>query len=229
MLEFKSVTKKYGSIKAVEDVSFSVAEGEFVFITGPTGSGKTTILKLLIKEILPSSGQISFKGKDLGKLKKRQTPDLRQEIGSIFQDFKLLSSKTVEENLKVALAVKNVDKTKWDARIKHVLELVGLADRATLFPSQLSGGEIQRAAIARALVINPKLIFADEPTGNLDWDTTESIINLLDKINKEGRTVIVTTHNKNVVQKLGHRVIEMKKGKIVSDSKKTKSKKSKKS
>ncbi len=218
MLEFKKVSKNFGTIPALEDVSFKIDDGEFVFITGRSGAGKTTILRLIIRATRPSSGEIYLNDEELGAMKNKNVPKLRQRIGAVFQDFKLLPSKTVKENAEVALAIKGVKEKEWNDRIDHVLNLVGLSERANLFPSQLSGGELQRAAIARALVINPEIIFADEPTGNLDWETTESIIKLLDKINKEGKTVIVTTHNKQIVKELGKRVISLKDGKVNSDT-----------
>jgi cell division transport system ATP-binding protein len=150
-------------------------------------------------------------------LRAKDIPHLRQQLGIVFQDFKLLPTRTVAENVELALAVKKVDKKEWKDRVAHVLALVGLSDRATLFPSQLSGGELQRAAIARALVINPSLIFADEPTGNLDWETADGIMKLLVKINEEGKTVIVTTHNMEIIDKLKKRVIALSNGKLAEE------------
>ena len=215
MLVFKNVTKNFGEIRALDDVSFKVGEGEFVFITGPSGAGKTTLLRLLLAQYRPSSGEIIFDGKKVSRLTKQELPFYRRKIGVVFQDFRLLAERTVRENVEVPLAVHNVDETEWKKRVDQVLELVGILDRAELFPAQLSGGEIQRAAMARALVINPKLIFADEPTGNLDWDTAESIMDLFEKINKEGKTVIVATHHEALVKKARKRVIKLKGGKLV--------------
>src|SRR3989344_3171217 len=220
LLEFKNVSKNFGSIEALKNVSFKVDDGEFVFITGPSGSGKTTLLKLLIREIRPSSGKIVFDSDEVNKLKRKHVPALRQKIGSVFQDFKLLNERTIRENCDIALAVAKVPRAEWKARVDHVLDLVGLSERSELFPSQLSGGELQRAALARALVVNPKIIFADEPTGNLDWDTAEGIINLLAKINKEGKTILVTTHNKTIVKEYGKRVLALKAGELVGDTRK---------
>ena len=214
MLEFKSVTKRFGDITALEDVSFKVEDGEFVLIIGPSGAGKTTVLRLLIHEFAPTEGEIFLDELSVHELKKKDVPALRQQVGAVFQDFKLLPTHTISENISLALAVKGVPSQEWDDRVTHVATLVGIADRLSLFPSQLSGGELQRASIARALVINPKLIFADEPTGNLDWDTAEGIIKLLSKINEEGKTVIVTTHNRDIIKEHKGVVIEMKKGKI---------------
>ncbi len=220
MLEFKSVTKRFGKIVALEDVSFEIGEGEFVFITGPSGAGKTTILRLIIRESLPTSGEIIFDGKKIHLIKKKEIPKLRQNVGSVFQDYKLLPGRTIYENVEVALAVKGIAKDEWGPRVEQVLKLVGIVDRMDLFPSQLSGGELQRAALARALVMNPKLVFADEPTGNLDAKTAEGIMDLMLKINGEGKSVIVATHNNEIVDKLKKRVIKLEKGKVISDSKK---------
>lgn len=214
ILEFKNVSKKYGSIQALKDVSFSVEEGEFVFLTGPSGAGKTTILRLLMREVSPTTGEVLFDGKKVHALKRKDVPLLRQSIGVVFQDFRLLPERTIRENIEVALAVRGVAKKEWQARVDQVLKLVGLSERAELFPSQLSGGELQRAVLARALVLNPKLIFADEPTGNLDWETTEGIMDLLVKINAEGKTIVVTTHNRDIIKKLKKREIKIKRGAV---------------
>lgn len=220
ILEFKSVSKSFGTIAALKDVSFGIEEGELVFITGPSGAGKTTLLKLLIRQERPSSGEIVFDGKNVEKLKKREIPKLRQKIGVVFQDFKLLSEKTIRENCYMALAISGALRAEWDRRVEHVLELVGIPDRAELFPAQLSGGELQRAALARALVVNPLIVFADEPTGNLDWDTAEEVMKLLKKIHEEGKTIIVTTHHKKIVKEYDARVLEIKGGELVGDTKK---------
>lgn len=216
MLEFKNVTKSFGNIKALNNVSFKINEGEFVFIIGPSGSGKTTILRLLVNEFSPTSGQILFDKEDTTNIQNNKVPKLRQKVGVVFQDFKLLKEKTIGENIEMALAIKGVKKEEWEERKKQVLKLVGLANRSNLFPAQLSGGELQRVAIARALVIDPKVIFADEPTGNLDWETGEVIMNLLDKINKSGKTVIVTSHNLEIIKRMKKRVIKLKDGKVVN-------------
>lgn len=221
LLEFKKVSKNFGTIEAIKDVSFEIDEGEMVLVTGPSGAGKTTLLKLLIREVRPSSGEVIFDGKSIGKIKRHDIPKLRQKIGVVFQDFKLLLEKTVRENCYIALAIVKTPKEEWDARVEHVLDLVGLSERADLFPSQLSGGEEQRAALARALVVNPKIIFADEPTGNLDWDTAEEVMKLLKKIHAEGKTVIVTTHHKKIIKEFGARVLELKRGELESDNKKS--------
>lgn len=214
ILEFKDVTKSFGKIKALENVSFGVREGEFVFVVGPSGAGKTTLLRLILGEIKPTSGQIVFESKDVAKLKSSELPEHRQRIGVVFQDFKLLSDRTVRENVEVALAVKGVDESKWKGIVDSVLKSIGLYERAELFPAQLSGGEIQRVSLARALAVNPKLIFADEPTGNLDWDTGEEIMKLFERVNKEGMTIIVSSHNQDIIEKMGKRVIKLKEGKL---------------
>jgi cell division transport system ATP-binding protein len=219
MIKFKNVSKSFGNIKALENISFEVEKGEFVYITGPSGAGKTTILKLILRELKPNSGEIILDSVDITKLADEQVPFYRQKIGVIFQDFKILTERTVRENVEVALAVTNVPQEEWTGRVNQVLKLVGLSERATLFPNQLSGGEIQRTAIARALVVNPKLILADEPTGNLDWETADALMDLLEKINKEGKTVIMATHNEMVVEKYKKRVIKVKEGKMASKEK----------
>lgn len=219
MIEFKNVSKSFGSINALADISFKVGKGEFVFITGPSGAGKTTLLKLILREILPDSGQIVFDGADIVGLSQQEVLLLRQKIGVVFQDFKVLPERTVRENVEVPLAVIGIDPGEWDARVNQVLKLVGLDSRSELFPSQLSGGELQRVSLARALVVNPKLILADEPTGNLDWDTADGVMDLFEKINKEGKTVIMATHNKMVIEKYKKREIRIKDGRIVGQEK----------
>lgn len=215
ILKFKNVSKTFGNIKAIDNVSFEIEKGEFVFITGASGAGKTTLLRLILGETLPDSGEIVFDGVSVASLTPSELPTLRQKIGTVFQDFKVLSERTVSENVEVALAVVGVDESEWEERVRRVLKLVGLAERANLFPSQLSGGELQRVSLARALVVNPKLILADEPTGNLDWETAEVIMDLFEKINKEGKTILMATHNKMIIEKLKKRVIELKEGKLI--------------
>lgn len=218
MLSIKNVTKKFGDIVALSDVSFDVEDGEFVFITGASGAGKTTLIRLILREIVSDKGQIILENQDIAKLKRKKIPELRRKIGVVFQDFKVLPEKTLRENVEIALAVIGLPSSEWKVRVDHVLGLVGLSARSELFPSQLSGGELQRVSLARALVVNPKLIIADEPTGNLDWDTADKIVQLFKKINEEGKTVIVATHHKLIVEKYANRVIDLKKGKLVSDS-----------
>src|SRR4030042_3038424 len=218
MLKLKNVTKTFADIKAVSDVSFEVEDGEFIFITGPSGAGKTTLLKLILREYFPDSGEIILDGEDLAKIKDKEIPRIRQQMGCVFQDFKLIPERTLRENVEIVLAVTKIPEKEWKGRVEHVLKLVGLDERVNLFPSQLSGGELQRTSMARALVINPKLILADEPPGNLDWDTADSIMDLFEKVNKEGKTILMATHNKEIIGKFKERIIEIKEGKIVKDS-----------
>lgn len=218
MLKLINVTKTFGDILAVEDVSFEVSDGEFVFITGPSGSGKSTIIKLILRQFTPDSGEIFLNETDFGKLKHKEIPKLRQKIGIVFQDFKMIPDRTLWENVEVALAVTNVPRKEWKERVTHVIKLVGLEKRTNLFPSQLAGGELQRGSLARALVANPSIILADEPTGNLDWKTAESIMELFEQINKEGKTIIMATHHLGLIEKHKKRVIELNEGKVVSDS-----------
>ena len=217
MIKFNKVTKTYGDVTALKDVSFEVKDGEFVFLMGPSGAGKTTILKLILKEILPNSGEIKVGGTDVAKISEKELPLFRQKIGCVFQDFKLLNERTVEENIEIALAVLGIQESKWKERVAKVLKMVGLESRKSLFPSQLSGCEIQRVSLARALVVNPDLILADEPTGNLDWEKADEIMEVLEKINKEGKTVIVATHNKEIVNKMKKRIIKISSGKIIKE------------
>lgn len=219
LIKFKNVTKTFGEVKALENISFEIDKGDFVFITGPSGSGKTTLINLILRQFLPDYGEITFAGDDIAKISQKDLPLYRQKIGTVFQDFKVLAERTLRENIEVALAVIGADESDWAERVSLVLEITGLAKRADFFPSQLSGGELQRASLARALVVNPELILADEPTGNLDWETTSSIIDLFDKINTEGKTIIMATHNKGVLDRIKKRVIELKDGRIVGQEK----------
>ncbi len=214
MVKFKDVTKKFGNVVALEKVSFEVEKGEFVFITGPSGAGKTTILKLILGEILPDGGGVSVNGVSVGDLSASEIPFYRQGIGTVFQDFKVLPERTVRENVEVALAVIGLSQDEWDGRVKHVLKLVGLEKQIDLFPRQLSGGELQRTSLARALVVNPKILLADEPTGNLDWETSDSIMQIFEKIHKEGKTVIMATHNEEIIKKYKKRVIHLVGGRM---------------
>lgn len=211
MLKFNKVTKRFGGIVALKDFDLEVKEGEFVFITGPSGSGKTTVLKLILRDLLPTDGTIEIDGVDITDIKKKDIPSHRQNMGVVFQDFKVLPNKTVKENVEVALAVIGLSSKEWKARVSHVLDLVGLSERANLFPSQLSGGELQRVSLARALVVNPKIILADEPTGNLDWETSLKLMDLFEKINKEGKTILMATHHQRVIDKLKKRTVKLEK------------------
>jgi cell division transport system ATP-binding protein len=217
MVTFKNVSKSFGDIKAVSDVSFEVKKGEFAFLTGPSGSGKTTLLKLILREYLPDSGEILLDEINVTTLKNKQVPILRQKIGTVFQDLKVLPERTVKENIEVALAVVGLSEGEWKSRLDDILKWVNLEKRAQLFPAQLSGGELQRVSIARALVVNPQLILADEPTGNLDWETSLGIMDLLLKINKEGKTVIMATHNQMIIDKYNKKIIHLVNGKLVKE------------
>jgi cell division transport system ATP-binding protein len=214
IINFDKVIKRFGGVLALDNVSFDVARGEFVFIMGPSGAGKTTILKLILGEISPDSGEVVVNGINVKNLKEKDLPYFRQKIGIVFQDFKVLSERTVAENVEVALAVTGVAEIEWEERVKHVLKLVGLSRQADLFPSQLSGGELQRVSLARALSVNPDILLADEPTGNLDWETSDSMMQLFEKINKEGKTIIMATHNLEIVKKYKKREIHLVNGKI---------------
>jgi cell division transport system ATP-binding protein len=201
MLEVVDVSKTYGDIVALKSVSFEADQNEIVFITGRSGSGKTTLLKLILRDIIPDTGKIMFEGKDIFSLSSSEIPFYRQKIGVVFQDFKVLTEKTVRENIEIALAVVGVPQSEWEARVDDVLKMVGLEDRSELFPLQLSGGELQRVSLARSLVVNPKMILADEPTGNLDWDTSEGIMEVFKKVAESGKLIIMATHNLNLVKK----------------------------
>jgi len=217
MIIFDQVSKSYPSGETVLDnVSFHIKQGEFVILTGQSGAGKTTIGKLLIKEIVPSSGNITVESLDLSKLSDKDISKLRRKVGVIFQDYKVIPDKTVIENISLALEIINFPKKEIQDRVSHLLELVGIPDKGDLFPSQLSGGELQRAAIARAIVSEPTILFADEPTGNLDDKTSQDIFNLLKQVNKIGTTVIMSTHNQSFLGDIRH--IHLEKGKIKSDS-----------
>ncbi len=226
MIIFKNVTKIYPahSVKqltvALEDVSFNVDKNEFVSIVGKSGAGKTTLLKLLIREEIPTRGRILFEGKDISKLKPKDLPNFRRKIGTVFQDYKLLPLKTVYENVAYIMEVMEVSEKEISRDVPEVLEIVGLQDRANNFPEELSGGEKQRVAIARALIHRPKVIIADEPTGNLDPYHTQDIINLLCKIHELGTTIILATHHKTIIDSLRKRVITLEDGKIVRDEEK---------
>ncbi|MCX6705415.1 MAG: cell division ATP-binding protein FtsE [Candidatus Woesebacteria bacterium] len=214
IVHFKGVTKRFGPLIALDDISVDAKKGEFIFITGPSGAGKTTILKLILGELTADRGEVIVDGFNVTNLKSKDLPKFRQKIGTVFQDFKVLPERTVFENVAVALAVVGLPEDEWDERIKHVLRLVGLSGQINLFPSQLSGGELQRVSLARALSVNPKILLADEPTGNLDWETSDKLMELFEKINKEGKTIIMATHNLEIVKKYKKRIINIVGGTI---------------
>lgn len=202
---------------ALKGVSFTVDDGEFVFLVGPSGSGKSTIIKLLTGEVVPTSGRVMVNGFSMSRIADRQLPYMRRTIGVIFQDFRLIANKTVRDNLALAMRAVGASPRELKNRIPYVLELVGLADKENSYPDQLSGGEQQRVAIARALVNNPYTIIADEPTGNLDPARSLEIMMLLERINQLGTTVLVVTHEKDLVNKFQKRVITLERGIVVSD------------
>jgi len=222
MIKFENVTKKFGSITALEDISFEIREGEFVFLIGPSGAGKTTVIKLILREFLPTKGKVIVGGEDVFKISKRKVPTFRRQIGVVFQDFKLLIDRTVLENVTLPLEIKGTPERETKKQAEEILKVVGLWERKDLFPAQLAVGEIQRVSLARAVITKPKLLLADEPTGNLDPDNSQQLIKLLKEINKEGTTVLMATHNENLVNFLKERVISLKEGKIIFDEEKGK-------
>ena len=220
MLLFDKVSKRYDKdIIALEDVHFEIDKGEFSFLVGPSDAGKTTLLRLLIREELPTSGNILFEDIEVPKLPRKLLPQYRQRLGVVFQDIKLLPTKTLDENISFALEILGKGNKEIEETTDYLLELVKLQDRRHLFPRQLSGGEQQRAAIARALANAPDLLVADEPTGNLDPDNALQILSILKDINKTGTTVLVISHDRDIVNEMKTRVIRMDKGKIISDTK----------
>lgn len=220
MIYFDKVSKIYSQNSvALEDIELVIEPHEFVSIVGQSGAGKSTLLKLLLREERPTTGKIFFESVDVCKIPKHKIHNLRRKIGSVFQDFKLLSTKTAFENVAFAMEASGAEEDRIESDVPQVLELVGLKDKEWHFPSELSGGEKQRLAIARAIINQPEVILADEPTGNLDPINTVEIIKLLEKINELGTTVILTTHNKETVNHLNKRVITMECGKIIRDEK----------
>lgn len=217
-VSFKHVNKNFGLITALKDIDFDVESGEFVFIVGPSGAGKSTLLKLILRQYQPSNGEVLVDGVNLSTANKYETDRIRKKIGLIFQDSQLISDKSVEENIALALDIVEFPKDKIQSKIDEVIKKVGLSNRRFLFPSQLSGGEMQRAALARALAIEPKIIIADEPTGNLDIENSWNLIKLLKDINENSNTtIIMTTHNLDIVESLNKRVITIKNGSIEKD------------
>ena len=219
MIQLEHVSKSFTEgIPALNDVSLHISEGEFVFIVGDSGSGKSTLIKLLLKELEPTSGRITINDTDIRKIRHRRIPYFRRNIGCVFQDFRLLKDRNVYENVAFAQRVVGASGRSIRQKVPVMLSLVGLAAKYRSFPRQLSGGEQQRVAIARALVNNPRILLADEPTGNLDNNNAWEIMNLLDMINSRGTTVVVVTHNMEIVRAMGKRVITIQKGTVVSDS-----------
>lgn len=219
MIYFNNVTKKYKDNTSLEDISISITRGEFVAIVGHSGAGKTTLTKLILAEEAPTDGSVFYESIDIHKLSPKELTKLRRKIGVVFQDFRLLPNKTTYENIAFAMEAIGKDDKEIAEDVPHVLELVDLASRASHFPHQLSGGEKQRLAIARAIITQPDIIIADEPTGNLDPINTAEVVNLLKKINDLGTTVILTTHNRAVLDQVKKRVITLENGRVVRDDK----------
>ena len=217
MIEIQNVTKRYGNKLAVDDVSFTIKKGEFVFIVGDSGSGKSTLIKLLLRELKPTSGHIIVNNTDVTRLRHGRIPKYRRNIGCVFQDFRLLKDRNVYENVAFAQRVVSVPGREIKRNVPQVLSTVGLAEKYSSRPSELSGGEQQRVAVARAIINKPPILLADEPTGNLDPKNSWDIMKLLEKINKNGTTVLVVTHNREIVNAMQKRVITMKKGVILAD------------
>ena len=220
MIKLEHVSKSYSAgIPALNDVNLEFEDGEFVFIVGDSGSGKSTMIKLLLKELEPSEGTIMINGKNLGKIRRRQIPKFRRNIGVVFQDFRLLKDRNVYENIAFAQKVIGQSTRNIKKKVPSFLSMVGLAAKYRSYPKELSGGEQQRVAIARALINEPSILLADEPTGNLDNNNAWEIMKLLEEVNNRGTTVIVVTHNMEIVKVMKKRVITVQKGVIVSDSK----------
>lgn len=220
MIEFSRVNKTYkNNVHALNNVDFKIERGEFVFVIGPSGAGKSTFLKLLLKEIDPDSGRIILLNKNITKVKNRSVPKIRQSIGVVFQDFRLLENKTVYDNIKYVMELLGKSKKTIKREVPQVLKMVNLESKAKSYPNQLSGGEQQRVSIARAMVNRPKVLIADEPTGNLDPETAWEIMQILKNINERGTTVIMITHAKDIVDTMSKRVIHLEKGKVVRDEK----------
>lgn len=218
MIEMRDVWKTYDNgTTALQGIDVTIGSGEFVYVVGPSGAGKSTFMKLMYREIRPTKGEIVVNGIRLNKLKKKHIPTLRRSIGVVFQDYRLLESMTVYENIAFAMEVLERPAREIRKRVNDVLHMVGLKDRDHHYPDELSGGEQQRVAIARAIVNNPSLIIADEPTGNLDPDTSYEIMKILDQINLQGTTVVMATHDKDIVNRIKKRVIAIEHGKIVRD------------
>ena len=218
MIVFDAVTKVYEpDVVALREVSFVIEKGDFVFVVGASGSGKSTVIRLLLKEIEPTSGRVLVGGRDLGRLKRSKVPLLRRNLGCVFQDFKLLPNRTAAENVAYALKVQGEASDQIRRKVPEVLSLVGLAHKGSSLPDELSGGEQQRVSIARAVVNHPPLLICDEPTGNLDPDTSVGIMQLLYRINRAGTTILMVTHDREMVDKMRKRVIALDQGKLMRD------------
>ena len=221
MIEFNNVSKIYNNnVKALSDVSVKINSGDFVFLVGPSGSGKSTFIKMLLKEIEPTIGNITVADRNLSEIKRNQVPYYRRKIGMVFQDFRLIPTLNVYENVAFAMRVVEASQKEIRKRVPMVLSLVGLSHKYKMFPNELSGGEQQRVSLARAIVNNPSVLIADEPTGNLDPDTAKEIMELLEDINKSGTTIVMATHAKDIVDNMKKRVIAIEKGSIVRDDRK---------
>ncbi len=218
MITFDNVTKIYdGNNVGIENVSIKIDEGDFVFLVGPSGAGKSTFIKLILKEINADSGSIRVDRQEVTKLSNREIPKLRRKIGIVFQDFRLLPKKTVYENVAFAMEAMHEPRRRIKSRVPQVLEIVGIADQANKYPNELSAGEQQRVAIARAIINKPSILIADEPTGNLDPDTAQGIMELIEQINETGTTIVMVTHAKDIVDRMKKRVVAIEAGHIVRD------------
>ena len=219
MIKFEAVTKKFGQIFALDEINLEVKQGEFIFLVGPSGAGKSTLLRILTREVFPTSGKVFVNHIDVTKIPDKDVPKYRRKIGFVFQDFKLLDDRTIFENVALTLEVLGRREEEIKKGVEHVLKLVEIWDRRNLFPRQLSGGEAQRTAIARAIVGKPDILLADEPTGDLDSKTAWGVIQLLNEINSWGTTILMATHNQEIVNTLKRRVISLKNGKLLKDTK----------